>query len=99
MRYEIQMRTPMGIKRGEVFIEEREGRLAAELTMFGERNQLNGSAVPEYACRFTGSLKTAVGEVECVLQGSLSREGLEGVLRTEKGDFPIWGQSCPAQDP
>ena len=46
MRYEIQMRTPMGIKRGEVFIEEREGRLAAELTMFGERNQLSGSAVP-----------------------------------------------------
>ena len=87
--YEIQMQSPMGVKRGLAQVCLWDGSMT--LKLLGGENQFSGSIVPEYAFQMTGTLKTAVSALPGRLQGTLSEEGLRAVLHTETGDFPIIG--------
>ena len=87
--YNIQMQSPMGVKRGLALVCLRDGRIVLEL--LGGENLFSGSFVPEYAFQMTGTLKTAVSELPSRLKGTLSEHGLQAVLHTQSGDFPIEG--------
>lgn len=97
--YQIQLHSPMGIKRGLATVQLQEGQIMLDL--LGGENSFSGSIVPEYAFQMTGTLKTAVRELPGVLQGVLSQGGLQAVLHTEQGDFPIEGvpEAPSAQQP
>ena len=87
--YKIQMKTPMGIKKGAAEVCLRDRHMVLEL--LGSENQFTGSFVPEYAFRMDGILRTAVRELPGRLQGVLWEDGFRAVLHTEQGDFPIEG--------
>ena len=84
--YEIRLQTPMGIKRGLAAIAREVGCVTAELELFGQRHRFTGGSG-----RLEGTLHTALGSIPCVLQGNFSPEGVEAVLQTEQGAFPLTG--------
>lgn len=84
--YEIRLQTPMGTKRGLAAIAREAGRVTAELELFGRCHRFSGGG----GC-LEGLLHTALGSVPCVLRGSFSPEGVEAVLQTEQGAFPLTG--------
>ena len=92
-RYQIQMQSPMGVKKGHAQILFQEGRIVLEL--LGGENLFSGTLVPEYAFEMTGSLQTAVRQLPGRLQGTVSAQGLRAVFRTDSGDFPIEGVLSP----
>lgn len=87
--YKIQMQSPMGAKKGLAQVSPQNGRIVLEL--LGGENLFSGSIIPEYAFQMDGTLKTAVSELPGHLRGTLSEAGLQAVLHTENGDFPISG--------
>ena len=87
--YQIQMQSPMGVKRGSAQVCLQDGRIVLEL--LGGENLFRGGFVPEYAFQMDGTLRTAVSELPGRLQGTVSEKGLRAVFHTEQGDFPIEG--------
>ena len=92
--YQIQMQSPMGVKRGAARVCLEDGSVVLEL--LGGENLFRGNFVPEYAFQMDGTLRTAVSELPGRLQGTVSESGLRAVFLTEQGDFPIEGvpSSC-----
>ncbi len=87
--YQIQLKSPMGPKRGRATIRPGEGQIVLEL--LGGENAFHGSFAQAYTFEMNGTLRTAVRDLPGVLRGELSAEHLSAVFSTEQGDFPIQG--------
>lgn len=87
--YQIQLKSPMGVKKGLAEVCIQDGRIVLDL--LGGENLFRGNFVPVYAFQMDGSLKTAVRNLSGQLCGTVSESGLRAVFHTEKGDFPMEG--------
>lgn len=87
--YNVQVKSPMGIKEGRAKILLEEGRIVLEL--LGSENLFDGSFVSEYVFQTEGTLTTALNTFPATLLGSFSGDTFRAVLRTEQGSFPMKG--------
>jgi len=94
--YQIQLRSPMGIKRGAARVFPRDGRIT--LTVLGGDNLFSGEFTSQNEFQMSGTLKTALYDLPASLRGRLSEGAFHAVLTTEKGAFPIEGKRLEGGD-
>lgn len=92
--YQIQMKSPMGVKKGLAKIQQQENQMILEL--LGSENQFDGgfsqkAPFPGYVFQMSGFLKTALNVLPASLFGILSENRIQALLCTKQGDFPIKG--------
>lgn len=90
--YTIVLKTPMGAKKGELWLEEHEGVLTGRLTALGEVNELHPGRCDAGRFDFAGELKTAVGRVAFTCSGSVDGDRILAVAKSTKGDIKITGE-------
>lgn len=91
--YAIQMKCPMGIKRGQARVRWQKQNIVLEL--LGGENYFDGEFIQNSSNNetfaLTGSFKTALYNLPASLIGELSEDSFQAILRTERGAFPIEG--------
>jgi len=91
-KYSIELKTPMGIKNGLLSLKEKGAKLAARLFVLGEENELTTGKFAADSFVFSGSMKTAVGEILYNCSGHVKGDELVGTIETNKGNIPIKGR-------
>lgn len=87
--YQIQLKSPMGIKKGLAEIDPEKGCIS--LNLLSGTNLFNGEFALWYGFQMQGTLKTPLHQMAASLQGSIVNNHLQAVLSTEAGSFPIEG--------
>ena len=77
--YQVRMRTPLGVKNGELILHSNDGTLNGSLVVMGKKNI------------FKGKIQTSVGKTDYVCSGSVNGDELSGIAKTKKGDLALNG--------
>lgn len=89
--YQVKLRTPLGVKKGELVLQSQGDVLTGRMIVMGKENEIGPGTVNGDSFRFEGKLKTAVGELAYVCSGSVHENELTGTVKTKKGDMPLSG--------
>lgn len=89
--YQVKLRTPLGVKKGELVLQSQGDVLTGRMIVMGKENEIGPGTVDGDAFRFEGTLKTAVGELAYVCSGSVRENELTGTVKTRKSDMPLSG--------
>lgn len=89
--YFINLKTPLGIKKGELTLEENGGTLTGKMNALGKENPIEPGVCEGDSFTFSGSLKTAVGKLDYTCSGTVEGNALNGVAKTKKGDLTLKG--------
>lgn len=89
--YQVKLRTPLGVKKGELVLQSQGEVLTGRMTVMGKENEIGPGIMDGDSFRFEGKMKTAVGELAYVCSGSVSGNVLTGTAKTKKGDMALSG--------
>lgn len=89
--YAINIKTPMGLKKGELTLAGKDGVLTGKMVALGKENDINPGTYDGDHFAFSGELKTAVGKLAYDLSGTVNGDELSGVAKTKKGDLTLKG--------
>lgn len=91
-RYQIQISTQLGMRRGALSWTEQGSNLQGTLHFLHRANPFSGQIGSSGRRTFSGQFQTLVSRIpyqaECVLTGS----GLTGTFRTASGDYSVVGE-------
>lgn len=90
--YQVMLKTPMGVKKGELILQSAEGVLSGKMIVMGKENPIGPGTTDGSAFRFSGEIKTAVGKLAYECTGNVSGDALSGVAKTKKGDLALSGK-------
>lgn len=89
--YSINLKTPLGVKKGELTLEENSGVLTGRMNALGKENSIEPGTCVGNDFTFSGKLKTAVGLLAYECSGTVDGDTLAGVAKTKKGDLQMKG--------
>lgn len=89
--YSITLKTPMGLKKGELALIGKDGVLTGKMSALGKENEINPGTYDGDNFSFSGELKTAVGRLAYDLSGTADGNTISGVAKTKKGDLILKG--------
>lgn len=89
--YAISIKTPMGLKKGELTLAGNDGILTGKMSALGKENEITPGTYSGDDFAFSGELKTAVGKLAYNLSGTVNGNELSGVAKTKKGDLILKG--------
>lgn len=90
--YQVMLKTPMGVKKGELTLQDENGILTGFMTVMGKENPITPGTTDGIAFHFTGEMKTAVGKLAYDCSGSVNGEELTGTVKTKKGNLALSGK-------
>ena len=90
-KYEVSLKTPMGLKKGELILNEEDSIITGNLVVMGKENEINPGKSDGENFTFSGKLKTAMGVVPYTCEASISGEEISGTVKTKKGDMALTG--------
>lgn len=90
--YNVMLKTPMGVKKGELVFSTQGSELIGKLVVMGNDNPFVTGSVNGNQFAFTGEIKTAMGKVSYECTGSVDGDSLEGVAKTKKGNMSLSGK-------
>ena len=90
-KYEVSLKTPMGLKKGELIINEADGIITGKMVVMGKENEIDPGKSNGNNFTFSGKLKTAMGVVPYTCEASVSGETVSGTVKTKKGDMSLTG--------
>lgn len=90
-KYEVSLKTPMGLKKGELIINEADGIITGKMVVMGKENEIDPGKSDGNNFTFSGKLKTAMGVVPYTCEASVSGETVSGTVKTKKGDMSLTG--------
>ena len=98
-RYQIQVSTQLGMRRGTLAWSEQGSILQGTLHFLHRANPFSGQVCSAGRRTFSGQIQTLVSHIpyqaDCVLTGS----GLTGTFRTASGDYSIIGEKIGPENP
>lgn len=89
--YSALMKTPMGMKKGDLVLEEKDGMLNGKMIFMGKENPISGQAAEGDHFHFEGVLQTAVGRIPFACDGTVAGDVLTASVQSGKGNFGIRG--------
>lgn len=95
--YEIEMQTPLGIKRGTLKIYIEQDKISGFLDVMNHSEPFAGSIDGEGYCEFTGRMITLMRTIEYKASGKLDEDGLSLALYGERNTFQVIGTACPGK--
>lgn len=90
--YSVSLKTPMGLKKGDLVLATKEGTLTGKMIIMGKENPITDGTCEGDSFHFAGDLKTAVGKLSFTCDGSVSGDTLTAETRSKKGNFQITGK-------
>ena len=90
-KYEVSLKTPMGLKKGELILFDAEGLITGKMVVMGKENEIDPGKSNGGNFTFSGKLKTAMGVVPYTCEASISGEAISGTVKTKKGDMALTG--------
>ena len=90
-KYEVSLKTPMVLKKGELIINEADGIITGKMVVMGKENEIDPGKSDGNNFTFSGKLKTAMGVVPYTCEASVSGETVSGTVKTKKGDMSLTG--------
>ena len=90
-KYEVSLKTPMGLKKGELILSDAEGLITGKMVVMGKENEIDPGKSNGENFTFSGKLKTAMGVVPYTCEASISGEAISGTVKTKKGDMALTG--------
>lgn len=98
-RYQIQVSTQLGMRRGTLTWTEQGSALQGTLHFLHRANPFSGQVCSAGRRVFSGQIQTLVSRIpyqaDCVLAGS----GLTGTFHTASGDYSIVGEAFGPESP
>ena len=89
--YAITMKTPMGVKKGEMLLVEENGALSGKLTVKDKINPFEGGSVDGDSFHFSGTLQSAMGKMDYECTGKVNGDALEASAVAKRGTLTITG--------
>ena len=89
--YQVRMRTPLGVKYGELILHSNDGTLNGSLVVMGKKNIFEPGTTDGKNFNFKGKIQTSVGKTDYVCSGSVNGDELSGIAKTKKGDLALNG--------
>lgn len=90
--YQVMLKTPMGVKKGELILQSAEGILSGAMIVMGKENQIGSGKTDGSAFSFSGEIKTAVGKLPYECTGNVTGDELTGIAKTPKGNLSLSGK-------
>lgn len=90
-KYEVSLKTPMGLKKGELILSDAEGIITGKMVVMGKENEIDPGKSDGDNLTFSGKLKTAMGVVPYTCEASVSGGTISGTVKTKKGDMSLTG--------
>ncbi|AQP41316.1 Uncharacterised protein [Streptococcus gallolyticus] len=89
--YNVILKTPMGAKKGELHLEATNDVLTGNITVGGKGTALENGTVSGDNFSFSGSLKSALGNITYDCSGTVEENALVATVKTKKGNFQLKG--------
>lgn len=89
--YQIEMQTPIGIKRGTMRVQTAQNEISGLLELLNHSEPFYGSIDMEGYCKFAGHIVTLMRKIEYVAFGKISSESICLSLQEERGTYQITG--------
>ena len=89
--YAVKLKTPMGVKKGDVELHAEGNELTGKLIIMGKENPFTSGEADGDNFRFCGEMTTAVGKVAFDCSGQVLGDAIEGTVITKKGNLIMSG--------
>lgn len=90
--YNVMLKTPMGVKKGQLILASDGEALTGKLIALGEENCFTNGSTSGDSFTFSGELKTAMGKVAYECAGSVDDNAISGSVKTKKGTLALTGK-------
>ena len=90
--YEISIKTPMGVMKGKVILQQNGENLNGTLEIMGMKNDLLGGKVRENQCYFKGNIQNNALNIQYEIMGELQGNILNIYAKTNMGEFKLQGR-------
>lgn len=90
--YELQMKTPLGRRRGNLELMVESGFLNGYLTMFTRTVPIKGGHIEDGRVSFSGDMRNPLKTLPYHAEGTVSASGVELIITTELGKYPVSGE-------
>jgi hypothetical protein len=91
-KYDIIMKTPMRTMRGTVILQVDGDSISGRLDFMGNSTRIENGTVNGNSFTFRGELKTPMGRVAYLVEGSVEGDKLTAIAKTKKYNMPITGK-------
>lgn len=89
--YAVKMKTPMGLKKGELTLKSMDEKLSGTMTVLGKTQTFENGTTQGDAFCFSGTLKTAITLLNYTCEGTVNGDALTASVKTQKGEFALQG--------
>lgn len=96
-RYDLEMDTPLGKRHGNLELMVWDNILNGYLTMFTRTIPIQEGICTGNKLSFCGDMKTLMKMYPYQAEGSIHQSGIDLVISTEQGDYPVTGTLTEAQ--
>ena len=90
--YEVSLKTPMGVKKGDLTLSDTDGVITGKMVVMGKENDIDPGKADRDSLTFSGKLKSAIGVVSYTCEASVDGDIINGTVKTKKGDMALTGK-------
>ena len=90
--YEIMMKTPRGVKKGQMILNEDGEKLSGAFVIKGKDNPFTDGTVTGDHFSFGGELMSSVGKMVYTCEGDVTGDEVTAKVATKKGALTISGK-------
>ena len=90
--YEIMMKPPMGVKKGEMILKEDGEKLSGSYVIKGKENSFADGTVSGDHFTFDGELMTSIGKMVYTCEGDVTGDEVTAKVVAKKGTLTISGK-------
>ncbi|MGN0504988.1 MAG: hypothetical protein ACI4FZ_00390 [Lachnospiraceae bacterium] len=97
-KYNIEMKTPVGMRYGTMNFCSSENQVSGTLHLLGHSEPFNGAVDNEGNCTIRGRLITLMRTIDYIAVGKVSQKAIELSLQGERNKFTITGIAVPESE-
>lgn len=90
--YEVSLKTPMGVKKGDLTLSDTDGVITGKMVVMGKENDIDPGKADGDSLTFSGKLKSAIGVVSYTCEASVDGDIINGTVKTKKSDMALTGK-------
>lgn len=80
--YRLLLKSQLGPREGTLRLETDHGAITGTLTLLGHENPVSGEWTGEHSFRLSHHLQTAISDLVCLSQFTVTEDGLTGTVQT-----------------
>lgn len=90
--YEITLKSPMGLKRGNLLVTTQAEQMIGTIDILNHVNEFKGQISDNGEFEVIDEIKTSVGQVPYDLKGKICGDEMQALMETSKGIMEVVGK-------